>query len=63
LVISVSENITLHGIFLTREHRRLELMRPLFERKQVRPVIDRVLPLEEVGKAQSVSTRIMVEKK
>jgi NADPH:quinone reductase len=30
-----------------REHRRLEEMRPLFESKQVRPVIDTVLPLEE----------------
>jgi NADPH2:quinone reductase len=45
------KNITLHGIFLTRERRRLEEMRPLFERRQVRPLIDAVLPLEEVRKA------------
>jgi NADPH:quinone reductase len=45
------KNITLHGTFLTRERRRLEEMRPLFERKQVRAVIDTVLPLQEVGKA------------
>ncbi|MCE3242492.1 MAG: putative Zinc-binding alcohol dehydrogenase, partial [Deltaproteobacteria bacterium] len=40
-----------HGTFLTRERRRLEEMRPLFERKQVRAVIDTVLPLQDVGKA------------
>jgi NADPH2:quinone reductase len=45
------KNITLHGTFLTRERRRLEEMRPLFERNQVRPVIDTVLPLQDVGKA------------
>ena len=45
------KNITLHGTFLTRERPRLEEMRPLFERKQVRAVIDTVLPLQDVGKA------------
>jgi NADPH2:quinone reductase len=51
LSLLYQKNITLHGIFLTRERQRLEEMRPLFETKQVRPVIDTVLPLEEVGKA------------
>src|SRR5687768_17151023 len=45
------KKITLHGTFLTRERQRLEEMWPLFERKQVRAVIDTVLPLQEVGKA------------
>ena len=45
------KNVTLYGIFLTRERRRLEEMRPLFERGQVRPLIDRVLPLEDVRQA------------
>lgn len=45
------KNITLHGIFLTRERARLDEMRPVFERGSVRPVIDEVLPLEEVGRA------------
>jgi NADPH2:quinone reductase len=45
------KNITLHGVFLTRERRRLEEMAPLFERGQVRPMIDRVLPLEEARQA------------
>lgn len=44
-------NITLHGVFLTRERKRLEEMTPLFERKQVRPLIERIMPLEQVGDA------------
>ncbi|WNG32242.1 zinc-dependent alcohol dehydrogenase family protein [Archangium violaceum] len=44
-------NITLHGVFLTRERRRLEEMTPLIERKQVRPLIERVMPLEQVAEA------------
>ena len=44
-------NITLYGVFLTRERRRLEEMRPLFERGLVRPLIDQVLPLEDVRRA------------
>lgn len=46
-----TSNLTLYGIFLTRERARLAEMRPLFERGLVHPVIDAVLPLEEVGKA------------
>lgn len=45
------KNITLHGVFLTRERRRLEQMRALFERGQARPLMDAVLPLEEVASA------------
>lgn len=45
------KNITLHGIFLTREGARLEEMRPLFERGQSRPVIDQILPLERISEA------------
>ncbi|QRK11060.1 zinc-dependent alcohol dehydrogenase family protein [Archangium violaceum] len=44
-------NITLHGVFLTRERRRLEEMTPLIERKQVRPLVERVIPLEQVAEA------------
>jgi NADPH2:quinone reductase len=44
-------NITLHGVFLTRERRRLEEMTPLIERKQLRPLVERVLPLEQVADA------------
>ncbi len=52
------KNITLYGIFLTRERRRLEEMRPLFERGQVRPLVDAVLPLAEVRQAhQRLDTR------
>ena len=45
------KNATLHGIFLMRESRRLEEMRPVFERKLARPVIAEVLPLEKVAEA------------
>lgn len=44
-------NITLYGVFLTREGRRLREMRPLFEQGQVEPLVDRVLPLAEVAQA------------
>lgn len=45
------KNLTLHGIFLTRESERLEEMRPLLESGAVKPWIDRVLPLAEVAAA------------
>jgi NADPH2:quinone reductase len=51
LSLLYQKNITLHGIFLTRERKRLEEMRPVFERRLVRPLIDTVLPLEQVKKA------------
>ncbi len=44
-------NLTLHGVFLTRERARLEEMRPLFERRQVKVVVDRVLPLAQLAEA------------
>lgn len=44
-------NQTLYGVFLTRERRRLEEMAHLLQRGQMRPLIEEVLPLEEVGKA------------
>ncbi len=51
LTLLYRKNIALHGVFLTRERRRLEEMRPVFERKLARPIIDRVLPLEQVAEA------------
>lgn len=51
LTLLYQKNISLYGIFLTRERQRLEEMRPVFERKQAHPLIDAVLPLEEVTKA------------
>ncbi len=44
-------NITLFGVFLTRERVRLDEMRPLFERGEVKPLIAQTLPLREVAKA------------
>lgn len=45
------KNITLHGVFLTRERARLEEMLPLFERGLVRPIVDAVMPLADVSRA------------
>lgn len=51
LSLLYQKNVTFHGIFLTRERRRLDEMRPLFERGQAHPLIDTVLSLEEGRKA------------
>ena len=51
LTLLYRNNITLHGIFITREKKRLEEMRKVFERGLVKPVIDKILPMEEVSKA------------
>lgn len=40
------KNQTLHGVFLTRERARLEALKTLIERKQLRPIVGEVLPLE-----------------
>ncbi len=45
------KNITLYGVFLTRESKRLEEMAPLFSSGQVYSVIEETLPLKEVSKA------------
>jgi NADPH2:quinone reductase len=44
-------NQTIYGVFLTRERRRLDEMTRLIERGQMRPVIDEVLPLNQVARA------------
>lgn len=51
LAMLYPRNITLHGVFLTRERKRLDELGPLFERGQAQVLIDEVLPLEEVGQA------------
>ncbi len=45
------KNVTLYGVFLTREWKRLEEMTPLFSRGLVHSVIDEILPLKETAKA------------
>jgi NADPH:quinone reductase len=44
-------NQTFHGVFLLRERKRLDEMTRLIERGQMRPLVDEVLPLDQVGKA------------
>jgi len=45
------KNQTLHGVLLHRERARLDAITLLIERGQVRPLVDEVLSLGEVGKA------------
>lgn len=44
-------NLTLHGVFLTREGRRLRELAALVDQGKLRPVVDAVLPLAQVGEA------------
>lgn len=45
------KNLTFHGVLLHRERARLDEMSLLIERGQMRPLVDEVLPLDQVGKA------------
>ena len=45
------KNATLHFVFATQYGAKLDRLRELIERGQIRPVIDSVLPLTEVAKA------------
>ena len=51
LTPAYQRNQTIYGIYLTRERERLDEMTPLIERGQMRPLVDEVLPLNEVAKA------------
>lgn len=42
---------TLHGVFLARERERLDEMALLISRGQMKPLVQEVLPLNQVGKA------------
>ncbi|HZD40173.1 MAG TPA: zinc-binding dehydrogenase [Terriglobales bacterium] len=53
LTLLYQKNITLYGVFLTRETKRLDEMRPLLERGQVLPAVDKILPLEKVDEAHA----------
>lgn len=45
------KNQTLHGVFLTREGRRLEELAHLVEQGKLTPLVDAVLPLEQAAEA------------
>ncbi|MBV9866990.1 MAG: zinc-dependent alcohol dehydrogenase family protein [Abitibacteriaceae bacterium] len=51
LTSAYMKNLTLHGIFLTRERPRLEKLGHLLERDQLKPLVDAVLPLAQVQQA------------
>jgi len=45
------KNLTLYGILITPDAGRLEAMRRLIEQGRLRPLVDKVLPLEQVQEA------------
>jgi NADPH2:quinone reductase len=51
LTPAYQRNHTIYGVLTTRERKRLDEMTRLIERGQVRPFVDEVLDLNEVGKA------------
>jgi NADPH:quinone reductase len=51
LTLLFQKNITLYGVFLTRERKRLEEMSPLFERGQAKPLVESIMTLADVRKA------------
>lgn len=51
LTLLYQKNQTLYGVLLMRERERLDQMTALIERGQMRPLVNEVLKLEEVGKA------------
>ena len=44
-------NLTLHGILVRPEQKRLEVIEQLVSSAALRPIIDQVLPLEEAAQA------------
>ena len=46
-------NQTLHAMMMSRNRKQLVQLGELIERGQLRPIIDQVLPLEQVGKAHA----------
>ncbi len=45
------KNLTLHGVFLVRERKRLQQMAIAIDQGKIKPLVDKVLPLEQVAKA------------
>jgi len=51
------KNITLHFLFLQRARTKLDALREQIERGRIKPVIDSVLPLEDVAEAHAKMER------
>ena len=47
LLAAWDKNVTLHLVFVTQHGAKLDRLRELIERGQIRPVIDSVLPLTQ----------------
>ena len=51
LTLAYVKNHTLHGVFLVRERARLEALTVMLERKQIRPIIEKVMELDRAKEA------------
>lgn len=51
LLTAWAKNLTLHFVFTSQESTKLDSLRQLIERKQLSPIIDRVMPLSQVAEA------------
>ncbi|MBD3345260.1 MAG: zinc-binding dehydrogenase [Chitinivibrionales bacterium] len=45
------KNCTYYGVMLTRERKRLEILKAILEQRKISPLIDRIIPLEKVSEA------------
>ena len=54
LLAAWAKNITVHFIFTSQKRSKLDSLRKLIERKQLYPVIDRVLPLAKIANAHQL---------
>jgi NADPH2:quinone reductase len=55
LTLAHANNVELHFMFLERARERLDALRPLLERRQIRPHISQVFPLEHVDEAHAAA--------
>lgn len=51
LTPAYSKNITYYGIMLTRERERLERLKAIIDQGKICPLVDKVLPLEQIAEA------------
>ena len=54
LLAAWDKNITLHFVFTSQQSKKLNLLKRLIDRKQLFPIIDRVMPLHQIAKAHQL---------
>lgn len=52
-----AKDITLHYLFLKRARYKLDALRTLLERGQIKPLVSKVFPLDQVGAAQQLAEK------